>query len=72
MTLPKLHRALRELYGEPIPSNEIVSLKGDASTRRYYRVEVRDAQADRPRSLIVMQLPENTFQSDEEIGRAHV
>jgi len=65
MTLPNLDRALRKLYGDPIPSAEITALQGDASTRRYFRVEVRETQAGHPRSLIVMQLPENAFQSDE-------
>jgi N-acetylmuramate 1-kinase len=66
MALPNLHRALGELYGEPIPTIEIIPLKGDASTRRYFRVRVRETQAAyRPRSVIVMQLPEDAFQSDE-------
>ncbi|MGB8223150.1 MAG: hypothetical protein WCF10_11225, partial [Polyangiales bacterium] len=65
MTLPNLHRALGELYGEPVPPIEITALKGDASTRRYFRVQVRGADTAGPGSLIVMQLPEDAFQSDE-------
>ncbi|MGB8331087.1 MAG: phosphotransferase [Polyangiales bacterium] len=65
MTLPNLHHALGELYGLPVPSTEITALKGDASTRRYFRVEVREPQGLGPRSLIVMQLPEDAFRSDE-------
>jgi len=65
MTLPNLHRALGKLYGEPVPPIEITALKGDASTRRYFRVQVRGAHTAGPGSLIVMQLPEDAFQSDE-------
>jgi len=67
--LPNLQRALGELYGDPVPPVEIVALKGDASTRRYFRVRVREVQAARPSSAIVMQLPEDAFQSDE-VGNA--
>jgi len=62
MTRPSLNRALLKLYGEPLPSIEVIKLRGDASTRSYFRVRVPDR---RPASVIAMQLPENTFQSDE-------
>jgi aminoglycoside/choline kinase family phosphotransferase len=65
MTPPNLNRALRQLYGEPLPSFEVIKLRGDASTRSYFRVQVQKAPADRPKSLIVMQLPEDAFRSDE-------
>ncbi|UCF48861.1 MAG: phosphotransferase [Myxococcales bacterium] len=65
MTLPNLDRALQELYGKPVPTVEVVKLRGDASTRSYFRVRVEEADADHPKSLIVMQLPEDAFRSDE-------
>jgi len=62
MTRPNLNRALVKLYGEPLPSTEVIKLRGDASTRSYFRVQV---PGRRPASVIAMQLPENAFQSDE-------
>jgi aminoglycoside/choline kinase family phosphotransferase len=65
MTLPNLNRALGKLYGEPLPSTEVIKLRGDASTRSYFRVRVADAAAGRPASVIAMQLPADAFRSDE-------
>jgi hypothetical protein len=65
MTQPNLNRALEELYGKPVPSTEVIKLRGDASTRSYFRVRIVDAPAGRPASVIAMQLPEGAFQSDE-------
>jgi len=65
MMEPYLNRALEEIYGEPVPSAEVTKLRGNASTRRYFRVRVEEASAGRPRSLIVMQLPKDAFRSDE-------
>jgi len=65
MTEPNLNRALEEIYGEPAPSAEVIKLRGDASTRSYFRVRVEEAPTSCPRSLIVMQLPEDAFRSDE-------
>ena len=65
MTLPNLNRALGKLYGEPLPSTEVIKLRGDASTRSYFRLRVADAAAGRPASVIAMQLPEDAFRSDE-------
>jgi hypothetical protein len=65
MTQPNLNRALAALYGEPLPSTEVIKLRGDASTRSYFRVRVETAPTGRPASVIAMQLPEDTFQSDE-------
>ena len=65
MTQPNLSRALLELYGEPVPSAEVIKLRGDASTRSYFRVRVANAPAGRPATVIAMQLPEDAFQSDE-------
>ena len=65
MTEPNLNRALGELYGEPVPSTEVIKLRGDASTRSYFRVRVAGAPAGRPATVIAMQLPEEALQSDE-------
>ena len=65
MTTPTIDRALGELYGEPLPRTDLVRLKGDASTRSYFRAHVRGAPADRPATLIVMRLPDDAFGSDE-------
>ena len=65
MTEPKLDEALGRLYGLPLPPIELIKLRGDASTRSYFRVRVANAPADSPKSLIVMQLPEDAFRSDE-------
>ncbi|MGB5694304.1 MAG: phosphotransferase [Polyangiales bacterium] len=65
MTLPNLARTLGELYGEPVSPTEVIELRGDASSRRYFRVVVEKARAGYPRSVIVMQLPEDAFRSDE-------
>jgi hypothetical protein len=65
MTQPNLSRALGELYGEPLLSTEVIKLRGDASTRSYFRVHVADAPTGRPASVIAMLLPEDAFKSDE-------
>jgi aminoglycoside/choline kinase family phosphotransferase len=65
MTQPNLSRALGELYGEPLLSTEVIKLRGDASTRSYFRVHVADAPTGRPASVIAMLLPEDAFTSDE-------
>ncbi len=62
--------ALRELYGSIPEPYEIHKLKGDASTRSYYRVQVGSGSQtgvakDKPGSIIVMQLPERDVASDE-------
>jgi aminoglycoside/choline kinase family phosphotransferase len=67
MTEPDLSRALEELYGAPPPETQLTKLRGDASTRSYYRLEVGAGTSieDRPRSTIVMKLPEDALKSDE-------
>lgn len=65
MTPPQLNRALVELYGKPVPSSEVIKLRGDASTRSYFRVRVATAPDGLPTSVIAMLLPEDAFQSDE-------
>ena len=65
MTLPKVHDALAKLYGLPLPAIELIKLRGDASTRSYFRVQVPEAGAGSPESVIAMQLPEDAFRSEE-------
>ena len=65
MSKPYLERALKDLYGEPAPRAQLVRLRGDASTRSYYRAHIEDAGPNLPSDLIVMQLPEDAFRSDE-------
>ncbi len=63
-----LRPALTRLYrGGPLPSATLTKLKGDASTRSYYRIQLT-ASAPRnlaPRSLIAMRLPEDALRGDE-------
>lgn len=65
MSSPDLQRALADLYGEPVPTAEVTPLRGDASTRSYFRAHVRHDRQGLPSDLIVMQLPEDLFRSDE-------
>jgi N-acetylmuramate 1-kinase len=61
--------ALQRLYGSR-PRARVTKLRGDASSRSYYRVELAgDATAKSgPRSLVAMRLPEQAGQSDERDG----
>jgi aminoglycoside/choline kinase family phosphotransferase len=69
-----LQPALERLYGRASASQlsfSLTKLKGDASTRSYYRIEVagHQANAEQPRSCIAMRLPENPLgTSDERSG----
>ena len=65
-----LSRALHRLYGTDTPPAQLLKLKGDASSRSYYRLTLSpDAPATmRPRSLIVMRLPDDALASDERSG----
>lgn len=65
MSRPKLDRALAALYGEPTPTVELTKLRGDASTRSYFRARVDASGPGAPSQLIVMQLPGDGFGSDE-------
>jgi len=65
MSTPVLERSLAELYGTPTPEVELVKLKGDASTRLYFRGRLCDADTREPETFIVMQLPEDAQRSDE-------
>jgi aminoglycoside/choline kinase family phosphotransferase len=58
--LPALHR----LFGSSLPELSITKLKGDASTRSYYRLDRKDGGAPH-RSLIAMRLPEDAQKPDE-------
>ncbi|MEM7436494.1 MAG: phosphotransferase [Myxococcota bacterium] len=64
MTEPDFQESLRALFGSPLPPFQVEKLLGDASTRRYYRIAV-EASDVRPRSVVVMQLPDDAFGSDE-------
>ena len=61
--------ALQRLYGT-FPHARLVRLRGDASSRIYYRVELEADTATNtgPRSLVAMRLPEHAGQSDERDG----
>jgi aminoglycoside/choline kinase family phosphotransferase len=65
MTSPHVQRVLASLYGTPAPEAELVRLRGDASTRSYFRAHVETGAPDLPTDLIVMKLPEDLQQSDE-------
>jgi len=58
--LPALHR----LFGATLPPLAIAKLRGDASTRSYYRIERTDRAASH-RSIIAMRLPEDALAADE-------
>jgi hypothetical protein len=66
--------ALTRLYGRLPTRVQIEKLKGDASTRSYFRLTVghedpsgQDGEL-RPRSLVAMQLPADALRSDEATG----
>ena len=65
MTEPPIQRALADLYGSATPAVDLVKLRGDASTRSYYRARVDGVAPGGPTDLIVMQLPKDAFRSDE-------
>ena len=65
MSPPNLHRALAKLYGEPLPPIRVVKLRGDASTRSYYRVYAEGSASGLPECVIVMRLPDDALGSDE-------
>jgi aminoglycoside/choline kinase family phosphotransferase len=61
-----LSPALRRQYGGARPAARIHKLKGDASSRSYYRVQLADpARPGLPSSLVAMRLPEDALGSDE-------
>jgi aminoglycoside/choline kinase family phosphotransferase len=60
-----LEPALHAVWGELPTQLDILKLKGDASTRSYYRVSSATAT---PASLIVMRLPADALKSDELTG----
>jgi aminoglycoside/choline kinase family phosphotransferase len=65
MSDPVLEPLLTRLFGHPVPPVDLVKLKGDASTRQYYRARPLADARDIPPSLIVMQLPSDAPRSDE-------
>lgn len=65
MERPSLDRALQKLYEKPVQVSRLLKLRGDASTRIYFRAHIADAAPGLPSQLIVMQLPDDAFRSDE-------
>lgn len=65
MPEPALDRALEALYGKPTPEPLVIKLRGDASTRSYFRVQVSGAPHGTPSTVIAMLLPKDAFGSDE-------
>ncbi len=64
-----LSPALRRLCGGAEPVARLNKLKGDASTRSYYRLQLQGPlPSGVPRSLIAMRLPEDALGSDEGQG----
>jgi N-acetylmuramate 1-kinase len=62
----ELEPALQRLYGSVPAQRELIKLKGDASTRTYYRLRVEPIKGcSAPLSVIVMYLPEDYLRSDE-------
>ncbi|MFW6023867.1 MAG: aminoglycoside phosphotransferase family protein, partial [Myxococcota bacterium] len=65
----ELAPSLARLYGTPDPPGVTLrKLKGDASSRAYYRLSVPNPGPAAPGSIIVMRLPEQAFGSDEAAG----
>ncbi|MFT3927397.1 MAG: phosphotransferase [Myxococcales bacterium] len=62
-----LEPSLHAVWGEVPRDLDVLKLKGDASTRSYYRVTSATAA---PPSLIVMRLPADALKSDELSGAA--
>jgi aminoglycoside/choline kinase family phosphotransferase len=59
-----LSPALHRLFGPTLPALALTKLRGDASTRSYYRLERQDGTGPH-RTLIAMRLPEDTGVADE-------
>ncbi|MDD5308471.1 MAG: phosphotransferase [Deltaproteobacteria bacterium] len=59
---------LSRMLAAPAPAFELKTLKGDASSRRYHRLTL--APGTRPRSIVVMELPEEATRSDEVVSGA--
>lgn len=63
-----LSPALRRLYGT-VPHGRVTKLRGDASSRSYYRLELdAPARGAGPATLIAMRLPQDPQKSDERDG----
>jgi len=58
-----LHALLERFYGRPSHPVSMKTLKGDASGRRYHRLVMPEGFS--PRSVVVMELPDDPFRSDE-------
>jgi hypothetical protein len=64
--------ALKRLYGSAPLGAKLIKLKGDASSRSYYRIALdANPSAEGPRSVVAMRLPEDVLRSDEVAGSEH-
>ncbi len=68
--LPPVTSALRLRFGEACCVDGCIPLPGQASSRSYFRLECSGAQA--PPTVILMQLPDDPFASDEAAGEEAV
>ena len=68
-----LSPALRRLYGVE-PKATLHKLKGDASSRSYYRLTLDESARvpGKPERLVVMRLPEDALKSDEGGGQERI
>ena len=64
----ELDSFLSHYFNRPCAPKRVRPLKGDASSRRYFRIEMGDSFA--PRYLIAMVLPEDPLESDEAVSGA--
>lgn len=62
--------ALERIYGRVPTDGALVRLRGDASSRTYYRLHVSTPGATTPETAIVMHLPEDPSRSDEGTSRS--
>jgi aminoglycoside/choline kinase family phosphotransferase len=58
-----MNTLLSDYFGRSIAPRKVITLKGDASSRRYHRIVLPEGIT--PGSLIVMELPEDALKSDE-------
>jgi len=58
--------AIRSHFGEDAAVSQLQRIPGQASNRRYFRISLTGGKA--PPTAILVQLPEDTFASDEALG----
>lgn len=59
-------RFLSRYFSRPCAPRQVIPLKGDASSRQYFRIVMSDPW--RPKHLIAMVLPDEPFKSDEAVS----